>query len=78
MKEYIKKLRQYIAANPIWFDEDCDHPASDSLYWHYAECHNMSNEAIRETYHALNECLSDLTLSENGQVFTLIATLCAE
>ena len=25
MKEYIKKLQQYIAVNPTRFDEDCGH-----------------------------------------------------
>ena len=38
----------------------------------------MSNDATREAYHALNECLGDLSLPENGQVFTLVGTLCAE
>ena len=49
-----------------------------SIYWHYAECHNMSNDATREAHHALNECLSDLSLREDGQVFILVGTPCAE
>ncbi len=44
MNDYIKKLRQYIKANPTMFDEDCDLPALDSLYWHYGESHRKGNE----------------------------------
>lgn len=38
----------------------------------------MRIDATREGYDALNECLSDLSLHENGQVFTMVGTLCAE
>lgn len=38
MDDYIKRLRQYVEANPILFDGEWDHPAMDSLYWHYSEC----------------------------------------
>lgn len=39
MDDYIKRLRQYVEANPILFDGEWDHPAMDSLYWHYSESH---------------------------------------
>lgn len=39
MDDYIKRLRQYVEANPILFDGEWDHPAMDSLYWHYNESH---------------------------------------
>lgn len=78
MDSYIKKLRQYIAANPIQFDDDCDHPALDSLYWHYSECHNMSNAKTKATSRALNEHLGKLSFQENDQAFSLVGALCAE
>lgn len=78
MDNYIKKLRQYVAANPIRFDDDCGHPALDSLYWHYSECHNMSNAKTKAASRALNEHLGDLSFRENDRVFSLVGTLCAE
>ena len=78
MKKYIEKLRQYIAVNPIQFDDDCDHPALDSLYWHYSECHNMSNEKTKAASRALNEHLGGLSFRENDQAFSLVGALCTE
>lgn len=78
MNSYMKKLRKYIAANPIRFDDDCDHPALNSLYWHYSECHNMSNAKTKAASRALNEYLSELSFQENDRVFSLVNTLCSE
>lgn len=78
MDNYINKLRQHIAANPIRFDDDCDHPALGSLYWHYSECHNMSNAKTKAASRALNEYLGELSFRENDRVFALVGTLCAE
>ena len=78
MKKYIEKLRQYIAANPIRFDDDCDHPALDSLYWHYSECHNMSNRKTKAAGRELNEHMGELFFQENDRVFSLVGALCAE
>lgn len=49
MDKYIKRLRQYIEANPILFDGEWDHPVMDSLYWHYSESHYMGNEKTRKS-----------------------------
>lgn len=54
MESYIKKLRQYIADNPIRFDYDCNHPALDSLYWHYTESHSLSNDKTKQADADLN------------------------
>ena len=78
MNSYIRKLRQYIAANPVKFDEDCDHPALDSLYWHYTESHSMSNDITKQADQDLYACLEALSLKDNNRVFNLVATLCAE
>ena len=78
MDSYIKKLRQYIAANPVRFDYDCDHPALDSLYWHYTESHSMSNEKTKQADQDLYHCIEALSLEDNNRVFNLVATLCAE
>ena len=78
MEKYIQQLRQHIAANPIQFDDDCDSPALDSLYWHYSECHNMSNAKTKAASRALNEHLGNLSFRENDDVFSLVGALCAE
>lgn len=78
MDSYVRRLRQYIAANPIQFDEDCDHPALDSLYWHYTESHSMSNSKTKRADQDLYVCLEALPLEDNNKVFNLVATLCAE
>lgn len=78
MKEYLIQLRQYVAANPIQFDDDCDHPALDSMYWHYSSCHNMSNEKTKAASRDLHDYLGDLSFRENDNVFSLVGALCAE
>ena len=78
MNSYIRKLRQYIAANPVQFDYDCDHPALDSLYWHYTESHSMGNNITKQADQDLYVCLESLSLEDNNKVFNLVATLCAE
>lgn len=78
MEKYIQQLWQYVAANPIQFDDDCDSPALDSLYWHYSECHNMSNAKTKAASRALNEHLGNLSFRENDHVFSLVGALCAE
>lgn len=78
MDSYIRKLRQYIAANPVKFDEDCDHPALDSLYWHYTESHSMSNNITKQADQELFVCLEGLSFEDNSRLSSLIITLCAE
>ncbi len=78
MDKYIKQLRQYVEANPTLFDDDCDHPALDSLYWHYGESHCVSNEKTKAASRALNDHLGELSFQENDRVFTLVGSLCAE
>lgn len=78
MKEYLIQLRQYVAATPIQFDDDCDLPALDSLYWHYSECHNMSNAKTKAASRALDEHLGELSFRENDHVFSLVGALCTE
>ena len=78
MDQYIKKLREHITANPIRFDDDCDCPALDSLYWHYSECHNMSNDETKAISKELNDYLGDLSFEKNDRVFMLVGSLCAE
>ncbi len=78
MDNYIRRLRQYVAANPTLFDDDCDHPALDSLYWHYGESHCMSNNKTKAASRTLNDHLRALSFQENDRVFTLVGALCAE
>ncbi len=78
MDNYIKQLRQYVTNNPILFDVDCDHPALDSLYWHYGESHYMGNEATKAVSSELNDEFARLSYEENNKVFSLVGALCAE
>lgn len=78
MKAYLEKLKAYVEIHPIQFDDDCDFPALDSLYWHYSECHNMSNGKTKQASANLNACLEELSLKDNDRVFFLVGALCAE
>lgn len=78
MKAYFEKLKAYVETHPIQFDDECDFPALDCLYWHYSECHNMSNEKTKQANADLNACLDDLSLKDNDRVFFLVGVLCTE
>lgn len=78
MKSYLEKLKSYVEANPIQFDDDCELPALDSLYWHYSECHTMQNAQTKQACHNLNAYLSFLSEEKRDTVFSLVGTLCAE
>ena len=78
MNPYLEKQKAYVETHPIQFDDDCDFPVLDSLYWHYSECHNMSNEKTKQASADLNVCLDNLSLKDNDQVFCLVGSLCAE
>lgn len=78
MKTYLEKLKTYVEAHPIRFDDNCDFPALDCLYWHYSECHNMSNDKTKQAGANLSACLNDLSRKDNDRVFCLVITLCAE
>lgn len=75
---YLEKLKAYVETHQIQFDDDCDFPALDSLYWHYAECHNMSNEKTKQASADLSAYLSDLSRKDTDRVFCLVGALCAE
>ena len=78
MKKYIDQLRRDVTANPIQFDNDCDSPALDALYWHYSETHDMSSDKTVEAYHALDEYFSGWPFQEQNKIFMLVGALCAE
>ena len=71
MNPYLEKLKAYVETHPIQFDDECDFPALDCLYWHYSECHNMSNEKTKQASADLNACLEELSLKDNDRVFSL-------
>ncbi len=78
MDNHKNKLRQYVEANPTLFDDDCDHLALDSLYWHYGESHCMSNEKTKAANRAIRDYFGNPSPQEEDAIFTLIGTLCAE
>ncbi len=78
MKTYLEKLKAYIESHSIQFDDDCDFPALDALYWHYSESHNMSSEKTKQASADLHACLKGLSYEDSEQVYSLVNALCAE
>ena len=78
MKSYLRKLKAYIKATPTKFDEDCPLPTLDSLYWHYTECHAMTNEKTKQASRNLSAYLQFLPPKKRDAVYCLASTLCAE
>ena len=78
MKSYLRKLKAYVRSNPTIFDEDCPLPALDSLYWHYTECHTMTNEKTKQASRNLNAYLQFLSPKKRDAIYCLVSTLCAE
>lgn len=78
MKTYLEKLKAYVEAHPIQFDDGCGFSALNSLYWHYSECHNMSNEKTKYASANLSACLNDFSHENCEQVYGLVNALCAE
>ena len=78
MKSYLQKLKAYVSAIPTRFDDDCPLPALDSLYWHYTECHTMSNERTKQASRNLSVYLRFLPPKKRDSIHCLVNTLCAE
>ena len=78
MKFYLRKLKAYVNANPTRFDDDCPLPALDSLYWHYIECHTMTNEKTRQASRNLSAYLRFLPPKKRDDIYGLASMLCAE
>ena len=78
MKSYLRKLKTYVKANPTRFDDDCPLPALDSLYWHYTECHTMTNEKTKQASRNLSAYLRFLPPKKRDAIYCLASTLCAE
>ncbi len=78
MKETLEKLKAYVGQNPIQFGEPCELPALESLYWHYSECHTMTNEKTKQASRVLNDSLGFLPNQQRAYILCLISSLCAE
>ena len=78
MKTYLRKLKAHVKANPTRFDDDCPLPALDSLYWHYTECHTMTNEKTKQASRNLNAYLQFLPPKKRDAIYCLASALCAE
>lgn len=75
MKSYLRKLKTYVKANPTQFDDDCPLPAQDSLYWHYTECHTMTNEKTKQASRNLSAYLRFLPPKKRDEIYGLASTL---
>lgn len=78
MKNYLSKIKAYIETHPLQFDNNCDLPIMDSLYWHYSECNTMSNAKTKKANQDLCNCLTQLFGRDQDRVFSIVCTLCAE
>lgn len=78
MKSYLRKLKAYVKANPTRFDDDCPLLALDSLYWHYTECHTMTNDKTKQASRNLSAYLRFLPPKKRDAIYCLASTLCAE
>ena len=78
MKSYLRKLKAYVKANPTRFDDDCPLPVLDSLYWHYTECHTMTNERAKQASQNLSAYLRFLSPKKRDAIYCRASTLCAE
>lgn len=78
MKSYLRKLKAYVKANPSRFDDDCPLPALNSLYWHYTECHTMTNERTKQASRNLSTYLRFLPPKKRDSIHCLANALCAE
>lgn len=78
METYLQKLKAYVKANPTKFDDDCPLPVLDSLYWHYTECHAMTNEKTKQASRNLYAYLQFLPPKKRDAICCLASTLCAE
>lgn len=48
LREQYVRAKVYVKANPTKSDDGCRLPALDLLYWHYTECHAMTNEKTKQ------------------------------
>ncbi len=78
MQTYFNKLKSYVESHPIQFDDNCESPVLDSLYWHFSECHSMANAKTKKANRDLGDCLQQLFGKDRDKVFSLVCTLCAE
>lgn len=78
MKPDREKWKDYVRAHPVQFDNDCDAPALNALYWHYSECHALSSEQAKRASDDLNAYLEALGTERQEEVFALVNALCAE
>lgn len=78
MNSYLNKLKAYILEHQIDFNESNDFPCLDALWWHYAQCHSMSSEKSKQTFHDLSLLLSELSFQNSDKVLSLADSKSAE
>lgn len=78
MDDYIKRLRRYVAANPILFEDESDRPAMNALFWHYSEYHGIDSDRVKSASQTLRGHLVELSFQENEEIINLVWTRCAE
>ena len=78
MKDYLKKLKSQIEAEPLTFYDDGDIPVLESLYFHYIECYCLNSDLANQLAREIHEQLSGLSFSDSDAVCCLANKLAAE
>lgn len=78
MNTHLQRLQEHLKGVPIEYGNSDAESLSDMLYESYASSNPIDNQKIRLQFNEIDEILSQLTLSENNQVFEITSELCEE
>ena len=76
MKNYIEKLRTYIAENPPNFGDG--ESVLTLLYEAYAESNRMDDGTIKEDFNELYRLMNGMELQEMDKIIYPVCTLCRD
>ena len=76
MKNYIEKLRAYIAENPPDFGDG--ESVLTMLYEAYAETNKMDDGTIKEDFNELYRLMNGMELREMDKIIYPVCTLCRD
>ena len=76
MKNYIEKLRTYIAENPPNFGDG--ESVLTMLYEAYAESNRMDDRSIKEDFNELYRQMNGMELREMDKIIYPVCTLCRD
>lgn len=78
MENYIRSLRNFVAANPPDFgDSDAD-SVLDMLYAHYNEFNGFDKAPIKDGFENLYARIEELRLCDKDRIIDIVCSLCRE